>query len=349
MSTTSANNTQGTLVQDIPFDRRRATKKQTSEQSLMSGTHASVSSIPGSVTKKQSKALIYQEKSYNGSHSHLYDLLQQETHVHGQTGKDSIGPLPPQHQQQQQQDQRRSHSSDLKRLFFKPKRHSMDFSTERPSTPTRDPSSSAAPPLSPTPQGQPPRSLSPNAGTRIVNTIEAKFKTEVMALALTPQLQKREAQYQRRLRRKLQRRRSGNDDEENGHDDHSDDEDDNEDDTNESEGEEDADVDMDEEDIWQTTIWIQLPGSAELATLTETKHIVKKHTLQLILLCGLVGNTASNGSSVAMETGSGGGTSSEKVITQPGVNKEFRLESKFYYQLALDGLERHSMSSKPPY
>ncbi|KAK3829294.1 MAG: hypothetical protein J3Q66DRAFT_27757 [Benniella sp.] len=321
MSTTSANNTQGTLVQDIPFDRRRA-KKQTSEQSLMSGNHASVSSIPGSVTKKQSKALIYQEKSYNGSHSHLYDLLQQETHVHDQTGKGSIGPLPPQQQQQQQQDQRRRPSSDLKRLFFKPKRHSMDFSTERPSTPTRDPSSSAAPPLSPTLQSQPPRPLSPNAGTRIVNTIEAKFKTEVMALTLTPQLQKRETQYQRRLRRKLRRRRPGSDDEENGHDDHGDDEDDTEDDINESEGE----GDEDEEDVWQATIWIQLPGSAELATFTETKHIVKKHTLQLILLCGLVGSTASNGSSVSMEAGSGGGTSSEKVITQPGVNKEFRLE-----------------------
>ncbi|KAF9944916.1 hypothetical protein BGZ65_011429, partial [Modicella reniformis] len=221
---------------------------------------------------------------------------------------------------QQQSEHRRNQSSDLKRLFFKPKRHSVDYSAEQLS-------SIITPPLSPT-----------THGSRIISTIEAKFKTEVMTQSLTSQLQQREARYQRRLRRRRFRHghgdgigakgshgrlRSGNEEEEE-EEDESDDNDQSDDEDYQSESES-----QDEEGVWRKTMWIQLPGPAEVATFTETKHIVKKHTLQLILLCGLVGDTTSNNISAEAGHCPGSGGSSnpiDRVITQPGVNKEFRLE-----------------------
>lgn len=346
-SANNNNNNHNNNNQDIPFDRRA--RKQVSEQSPSPGLNAhggiidgNVSTPPSSISKKRSKALIYQEKSYNGSHSHLYDLLHQESKNHQDQSK-----TPSSTAAGAQLDRRRS--TDLKRLFFKPKRHSMDFSTERSSTPIRDLPLTASPPMSPTvptAHGLPP----PPVSTRIISTIESKFKTEVMNMPLTTLIQQREARYQRRLRRKLRRAHGdgagtltgehgaidGEEKEGGGDGDDEDDETENEDERERQEEEDGAR--NEDEGVWQTTVWIQLPGPAELATCTETKHIVKKHTLQLILLCGLVGGHLSPSGSFTTDSAAGGGgghgpagtivggTLSDKVITQPGVNKEFRLE-----------------------
>lgn len=201
-------------------------------------------------------------------------------------------------------------------------------------------------PTVPTAHGLPP----PPVSTRIISTIESKFKTEVMNMPLTTLIQQREARYQRRLRRKLRRAHGdgagtltgehgaidGEEKEGGGDGDDEDDETENEDERERQEEEDGAR--NEDEGVWQTTVWIQLPGPAELATCTETKHIVKKHTLQLILLCGLVGGHLSPSGSFTTDSAAGGGgghgpagtivggTLSDKVITQPGVNKEFRLE-----------------------
>ncbi|KAG0256210.1 hypothetical protein BG011_004704 [Mortierella polycephala] len=269
------------------------------------------------LAKKQSHDAIYQEKNYSGSHSHLCNIL---------------------HHEQQQSRLQTDDPIERRRSFFSLKRRSLDVSSGHKSS-----ASEASPKgfhtapitltgvdgavvsLAPPQDLPPPPPMLPalNNNTRIVSSIEAKFKTEVMILSLTPLLQQREHKYQQRLYNKHRPERDGHeagDDEE-----------------DEGEDEDGADEDYEsdyEEDVWKTTVWIHLPGPSELATFTETKHIVKKHTLQLILLCGLAANT-SNGSATAtvaedssprQSQGSGTRLLSGSVITMPGINKEFRLE-----------------------
>ncbi|KAF9112413.1 DNA-directed DNA polymerase epsilon, subunit B [Mortierella sp. AM989] len=254
--------------------------------------------IPG-IAKKRSQPQIYQEKAYSGSHSHLYDHLQHGLHLNHQNSKVSSED----HQHE------RADSNDFKR-FFKPKRHSVDVASRvvRATSPTgpRGPLSTTI--SSPTAQGFPPLPPSTNgASTRIINSIEAKFKTEVMSVSLTPQLQQRERHYQRRLDRDQMRSQEYKKESDNEEGDHK--------------------VTRRRDDggnVWRTTIWIQIPGPPELATFTETKHIVKKHTLQLILLCGLVDDSGN----LETEAEASATSTFGSVIVQPGINKEFRLEKE---------------------
>ncbi|KAG0007451.1 hypothetical protein BGZ80_004642, partial [Entomortierella chlamydospora] len=218
--------------------------------------------IPG-IVKNQNQGQIYQEKAYSGSHPDLYDHLQQE----------------PSEDLRVHQHSRSDFDNGFKR-FFNPKRHSVDVASKQPPainpTPIRTPPPTTV--QSPTAQGFPPLPPSANgASTRIINSIEAKFKTEVMTVSLTPQLQQHERQYQRHLHNSSQdqAQEQARDQEQ---------------EQNQSE-EEDQRMTRHKShrgNVWRTTIWIQIPGPSELATFTSTKHIVKKHTLQLILLCGLV-------------------------------------------------------------
>jgi len=145
---------------------------------------------------------------------------------------------------------------------------------------------------------------------------------------LTSMLQQRERQYQRLVARKhkesfgglteseVDTRKGEGEEEEDGAD-----------------SEDDAEAERDlEEGAWQTTVYIQLPGLSDLATFTETKHIAKTHSLQLILLCGLVLDTQSpsaGGGATNTTASAGSGTGAPMpMITKPGINKEFRLESK---------------------
>ncbi|KAI1321748.1 hypothetical protein EDD11_000024 [Mortierella claussenii] len=287
--------------------------------------------IPG-LRKKSSQQHIYQEKGYSGSHSHIYDLLQHEAaaanaaqhqqHVKFSSGSESAIPQ----QQQQQQQQRRSDANDIKRFFFKLKRHSMDYSPPQglpPSSPTKSTfqGTTSPSPTSVSSKG----SSSSGAKTRIINSIEAKFKTEVTALIVTPQLQTRERMYQRVLRRRRK---------EQGHYEGSETEESEEEEKEKGGGSEEREQQLmaqarreEEDGIWQTTVYVQLPGPLELGTFTETKHIARKHTLQLILLCGLVSSDRTvTGAAPGPTAGSSVVSPSDLVITQPGINKEFRLE-----------------------
>ncbi|KAG0207902.1 hypothetical protein BGX28_000986 [Mortierella sp. GBA30] len=282
--------------------------------------------LPGLAAKDSlGKGSIYQGHGYNGSHSHLYELLNKESK-----------------QTQQQQDRRRD-SGELKRLFFKPKRHSLDhvpdhhrsaapsepMSSPLPTRPTNSqgananaggssvPLSHGLPPLPPLPP-TPTAAIPLNNNTKIVSSIEAKFKTEVVTISLTPVLQQRERQYQRLMARRQKGDKYGHHD---GDDDGEEKEAGVEEQEEQVEDDNDAEGDL-EDGVWQTTVLIQLPGPSELATYTETKHIVKTHTLQLILLCGLVADISNKGESVSASAPS----ASVPVFKRPGINKEFRLE-----------------------
>ncbi|KAF9192803.1 hypothetical protein BGZ51_004788 [Haplosporangium sp. Z 767] len=271
------------------------------------------------LVKKQSQDTIYQEKSYNGSHSHLYNLL---------------------HNEQQQSLQRTDDPLERRRSLFNLKRRSLDVTSGHKSAASEaSPRGFHTAPITITgvdgakTPSAPPQNLPPpppmlpvlNNNTRIVNSIEAKFKTEVMILSLTPLLQQRERKYQQRLYSKHRLEREDHEVSDNENDEENEEED-------ERDAEEDDDSDY-EEDVWQTTVWIHLPGPSELATSTETKHIVKKHTLQLILLCGLAANTSNRSVTTTEDLsprpsqGSGTKSLSSSVITMPGINKEFRLEN----------------------
>ncbi|KAG0359471.1 hypothetical protein BGZ54_009956 [Gamsiella multidivaricata] len=285
------------LVQGTTFAQQQQQKLQSGRIYADNGLLA----IP-EAGKDKDNTQIYQEKTYNWSNSHLYDMLQQEAHSQHPSDKASTN-------QQNPEQNGNSNSNDFKRFFFKPKRHSLDYSTQQQAQSTHTRKTSASTTVS-NPHGLSPSPSGSFNTSRIINTIEAKFKAEIMAVSLTPQLQQRERRYQRRVEMILKgagindpgRPLADSDDEE--------------------EHDQNQDRDRDEEDeegVWQTTVWIQLPGPAELNTSTETKHIIRKHTLQLILLCGLVG-----GEDVKHTM------SSESLATPSSANREFRLEMDLY-------------------
>ncbi|KAG0321099.1 hypothetical protein BGZ99_004117 [Dissophora globulifera] len=305
------------------------------KQALTNGGDGSLLTIPG-VSTNQSLAPIYQERKYSGSHPHLYDVLQHEI-------KTSIDTASTPRQRQQHTDS----TETKRRSFFQLKRRSLDIpakSTPAPLATTHDPAA-----IMLLPPSSPHLKPSNNNSTRIINTVESKFKTEIMTLSLTSQLQRRERQLQRYIDGLVHRSPLSNhrveattamgrgERREQQH--HNIDPnltrhvgidlslDDSDDDGSEHHhhynwrDSEDA-----EKGVWQTTVWIQLPGPAEMGTFTETKHILKRHTLQLILLCGLVDGTDSEPSVVAESKTGGGASALVSVINQPGINKEFRLE-----------------------
>ncbi|KAF9201924.1 hypothetical protein BGZ49_007875 [Haplosporangium sp. Z 27] len=285
------------------------------EQSRTSNVDRSGSPmIPGNA-KGQSKAQIYQQKTFSGSHPQLYDHKNElnPNHQDSKAPSEDLGAQ-----------RLNSKDSNIKRLF-RPMRHSMDVTPRTNSISHRRDS----PPLrvqSPTNQGFPPLPPPANAAsTRIVNSIEAKFKTDVLTVSLTPQLQERESQYQRRLHRKNKKvQGNGNGQEIQNYDD---DEEEKEEDGEESEEEDRKMIQRrsyGSQNIWRDTIWVQIPGPSELATYTSTKHIVKKHKLQLILLCGLVDESSESDMDAEVVPSAVG--LMDSVIMRPGINKEFRLE-----------------------
>ncbi|KAF9960967.1 hypothetical protein BGZ72_005270, partial [Mortierella alpina] len=261
------------------------------------------------------KSPIYQGLGYNGSNSHLYEQMKKDV-------------------KQPQQDQNRR-SGEHNWSFFKSQRHSLDHAPNNHQSSSSEsgpvdlhlsPAALAAndaslPPLHRLPP-PPPTATPSSSNSKIVSSIEAKFKTEAMTISLTPLLQQRERQYQRLFAGKYKNGRGGlAGSEVRTNDGDGEDEEEVADDDDDAEAERDL-----EEGVWQTTVYIQLPGLSDLATFTETKHIVKTHSLQLILLCGLVSDPshgAGGGASVATGSGNGGPV---PMITKSGVNKEFRLE-----------------------
>ncbi|GJJ75661.1 hypothetical protein EMPS_08019 [Entomortierella parvispora] len=206
--------------------------------------------------------------------------------------------------------------------------------------------------------------------TKVISTIEAKFKTEVKVISLTSALRERELHYQEWLAAQSDSSMDDSNEEEGNNDNDGDDEKEisgkrpnrsrgstsrGSTSSGSSDGSlEDKDASdfslENEQGIWRTTVWVQLPDASELATCTETKHILRTHTLQLILLCGVLGLPTQANST---RPGSGGGTntgrrplfgstsssSSSPSIpprsvqsigyassTMPSANKEFRLE-----------------------
>lgn len=274
--------------------------------------------------KRQDQNAIYQEQGYHGSHSHLPLPGGEDSGVEQQQQRNTK--TQPQHQLSlpgggDAHSSSHKHEGDLRRTFFKPNRHSMDVSTGRPV--------SMVNPYGPTNSSSP----------RIVSSIEAKFKTEVMLLSLTPFLQRQEQWYQRQLKAtfasaagSVGRVHNGSVGDKAATQHEENDEDDNDEERGDMYVEE-EDVEEDIEDgVWQTTIWVPIPGPSEMATFTDTKNIVKTHTLQLILLCGLGGEAVPVPAVVVHgedgETGSGSGSAAASVaaVSLSNVNKEFRLE-----------------------
>ncbi|KAF9935492.1 hypothetical protein BGZ67_003409 [Mortierella alpina] len=300
--------------------------QQEPQKELLGHVHASTIDggepvILPSFAMNSLKSPIYQGQGYNGSNCHLYELMDKDA-------------------KQLQQEQHRRSGEHI-RSFFKSKRHSLDHapnnhrSTSSETSPIGlhlSPAALAAndsslPPLHRLPP-PPPTATPSSSNSKIISSIEAKFKTEAMTISLTSMLQQRERQYQRLFAGKCKDSRGGLAGSEA--------------DTNEGVGENDdegevggneddveAEQDL-EEGVWQTTVCIQLPGLSDLATFTETKHIVKTHSLQLILLCGLVLDTnhgAGGGATTNTTAMAGSGTGGPMaMITKPGINKEFRLE-----------------------
>ncbi|KAF9961124.1 hypothetical protein BGZ70_008360 [Mortierella alpina] len=311
----------------LPSKQQQQQQGQEEQQKELSGhVHASTTGggepvILPNFAMDSLKSPIYQGQGYNGSNCHLYELMDKDA------------------KQRQQEQQRRS--GEHIRSFFKSKRHSLDH-TPNNHRPTSSESSSNGLHLSPAALAVNDRSLSPlhrlppppptatpsSSNSKIISSIEAKFKTEAMTISLTSMLQQRERQYQRLFARKYKDGRERLAGSEVGtHQGDGEDEEEMDDSDDDAEAERDL-----EEGAWQTTVYIQLPGLSDLATFTETKHIAKTHSLQLILLCGLVSDTHSPGNSAgggATNTtaiaGSGTGAPMA-MITKPGINKEFRLE-----------------------
>ncbi|KAF9433471.1 hypothetical protein BGZ76_009421 [Entomortierella beljakovae] len=306
--------------------------QQSDHKTALTAQELSPEQIPGIATH-QANDQIYQEKGHNRSHSHFFDHIRRASHHEQMHTKGSTEELPM---------HSRRDSSDLRR-FFKPKRHSVDVASRY--TPTLALTSlrgTQSPNIqSPTASGfshqqqqqqqqhQPYLNIS---NTRIINSIEAKFKTEVITVSLTPHLHQRELQYQKRLNKMASLHQI-----EEVEDQHEDDDDNEHGDNENNDGKEKVKEKGDKKmmvknhvhrggNVWKTTIWFQIPGPSELATFTETKHIVMKHTLQLILLCGLVDD--SDNEEIEQEAGLSRASSFGSAITEPGINKEFRLESK---------------------
>ncbi|KAG0208889.1 hypothetical protein BGX33_005983 [Mortierella sp. NVP41] len=308
---------------------RRGFSEQQQQQQV-DGTGKGKRMMASVFGKRQEQSSIYQEQGYHGSHSHLplsgdssssssTLAVQQQRNTRSQHQQQLSLPGDmnhhhhPQQQQQQQQQQ-----GGLRRSVLKPNRHSMDVLTGRPVS-----------------------MISPYGATssnpRIVSSIEAKFKTEVMVLSLTPFLQRQEQWYQRQLAKAAggQSQLSEKNEQQDGSgniDGEQDEQDEGEDDMYVEEEEVEEDV---EEGVWQTTIWIPIPGPSAMATFTETKNIMKTHTLQLILLCGLGGEPAPSPAPVPVVVVQGeegvieadaGSAASVPAVSLSAVNKEFRLE-----------------------
>ncbi|KFH73998.1 hypothetical protein MVEG_01211 [Podila verticillata NRRL 6337] len=151
---------------------------------------------------------------------------------------------------------------------------------------------------------------------RIISSVENKFKTEVMTISLSPLFQIQERDRRRRI---WERQQESSSDSESGQESKS-----GRGRFGETDGGEESDGD---DDTWRSTVWIQMPGPSEMATGTETKGIVKTHTIQLILLCGMI---SPQGGSVPVEVPAlaNAPSSASTVSLSPSGNREFRLESK---------------------
>lgn len=149
---------------------------------------------------------------------------------------------------------------------------------------------------------------------RIISSVENKFKTEVMTISLSPLFQIQERDRRRRI---WERQQESSSDSESGQESRS-----GRGRFGETDGGEESDGD---DDTWRSTVWIQMPGPSEMATGTETKGIVKTHTIQLILLCGMI---SPQGGSVPVEVPAlaNAPSSASTVSLSPSGNREFRLE-----------------------
>ncbi|KAF9931095.1 hypothetical protein FBU30_010841 [Linnemannia zychae] len=294
------------VFEDDPANKNSSSHRRTFSEQQQSGNNTGNRSIKSRMMatfgKHQNQSAIYQEQNYHGSHSHLpfpgggdsgTEIQQQQQNTKTRHQHQLSFPGGDAHQQQQQQQGDR-------RSIFKPNRHSMDVS------------------MNPAMSGN---SHSP----RIVNSIEAKFKTEVMLLSLTPHLQRQERWYQHQLKNLISQTQGNS-----NH--HAEQDKDFEDMYTEEEV---AKEDI-EDGVWQTTVWVSIPGPSAMATFTETKNIVKTHTFQLILLCGMsdenipsafTATPATDGNETeAGSAGSGSGSGSVSTVSLANVNKEFRLE-----------------------
>ncbi|KAG0032378.1 hypothetical protein BGZ82_006573 [Podila clonocystis] len=150
---------------------------------------------------------------------------------------------------------------------------------------------------------------------RIISSVENKFKTEVMTVSLSPLFQIQERERRRRIWERQKESSSDGDRGKGGESGHKR--------SGETDSEDDSD---DDDDIWTSTVWIQLPGPSEMATGTETKGIVKTHTIQMILLCGMV--PPQGGAAMPMEVPGivNSSSSASTVSLSTSANREFRLE-----------------------
>ncbi|KAG0288701.1 hypothetical protein BGZ96_007542 [Linnemannia gamsii] len=324
MTTNAHASSQSTLEQGFEDDgstedsssHRRAFSEQQQRQPQPSNNNGKSKRTMVSVFgKRQDQNAIYQEQGYNGSHSHLPLPGGADTGVAVQQQQQPNTKTQHQHQLSLpgggggSGDASHKHEGDLRRSFFKPNRHSMDVST------TGRPVSMV------NPYGPTNGSINP----RIVNSIEAKFKTEAMLLSLTPFLQRQEQWYQRQLTKVASGLRDGSDSDNDVQQENNNDNDDDDEERDDMYVEE-EDVEDDIEDgVWQTTIWVPIPGPSAMATFTETKNIVKTHTLQLILLCGLSGEKVPV-PAVVVQNSDAEDAGSVSAVSLSNVNKEFRLE-----------------------
>ncbi|KAG0329053.1 hypothetical protein BG000_000224 [Podila horticola] len=152
---------------------------------------------------------------------------------------------------------------------------------------------------------------------RIISSVENKFKTEVMTVSLSPLFQIQERERRRRI---WERQQESSSDSDNGKEVGS---------GRRRSGETDSEeVSDDDDDTWKSTVWIQMPGPSEMATGTATKGIVKTHTIQLILLCGMM--PPQGGAAMPMEVPAivNSSSSASTVSLSTSANREFRLESE---------------------
>ncbi|KAG0348797.1 hypothetical protein BG004_004154 [Podila humilis] len=164
---------------------------------------------------------------------------------------------------------------------------------------------------------------------RMISTIESKFKTEVMTMSLTPTFQLQERKRHRQLLALDQQHKNKGPENEREADSSS---------GNKSSSEEKSakwarqqrDDVNDHDDSWKSTVWIQIPGPSEMATGTETKGIVKTHSIQIVLLCGQEPLVSTGGVAAPIEVQSSTThpSSTSVVSLATSGNREFRLERK---------------------
>ncbi|KAG0056608.1 hypothetical protein BGZ83_004390 [Gryganskiella cystojenkinii] len=297
--------------------------------------------------RRSRSSMVYQEQLYSASHPALTNnpsllppspaLSTRQASILANNNNDTSNNRPPPPPLTLGGEKSKS-----KNFFFK--RRSLD----QPLSPT-DIIKSAPLPLSPTLTHN--TINGKNKGTtKVISTIEAKFKTEATVISLTPTLRERELRYQYWVSQSD----SNLDEDDLNSDNKSDDNDDHHccgssssNSNSELDEEDESDFILEEDEgIWRTTVWVQLPDTPELSTCTETKHIQRTHTLQLILLCGVLGlatTPPNSGANVVATAASAGrrpliaSTSSSTPSTSsrftsstmPSANKEFRLESKY--------------------